>query len=67
VAGSGNNCCNEKTISRYVCIVVDLYVPVNNTQRFSAAMRTLQCVMFSLFHSYKMFRTAVNDINLHRY
>jgi hypothetical protein len=54
-------------MSRYICIVVDLYVPVNNTQRFSAAMRTLQWVMFSLFQSYKMFRAAVNVINLHMY
>ena len=57
----------KKTILRYICIVADLHVPVNTTKQFSVAMRTLHWIMFSLFRSYKIFHTAVKNINFHSY
>jgi hypothetical protein len=48
-------------------IVVDLHVAVNNTKPFSVAMKTQQWVTFALLSKYKIFRTAVNNINVLKY
>ena len=49
----------------YFCIG-DLHVAVNSTKAFSDAMETQQWVPFALLSSYKIFRTAVKNINLLR-
>jgi hypothetical protein len=45
---------------------VDLHVAVNNLKVFSVVMKMQQWVSFALLSSYKIFRTAVNNINLLR-
>jgi hypothetical protein len=47
-----------------LCIVVDLQVAVNDTERFSVAMQTQQMFPLILLSSYKVFGTAGNIINV---
>ena len=49
-----------------VSFIVDLYVFVNNIEVFSVAMEILELVFFALLSSFKIFRTAVNNINVCR-
>ena len=49
----------------YFCIS-DLHVAVNSKKSFNDAMETQQWVPFALLSSYKIFRTAVKNINLLR-
>jgi hypothetical protein len=50
---------------RSFCIV-GLHVAVNSTVLFSDAMESQQWVPFALLSSYKIFRTAVKNMNLLR-
>jgi hypothetical protein len=50
----------------YHCIVVDKHVAVNNIQPFHVAMERQEWFLFALLSSYKIFRTAVNNINVLR-
>jgi len=48
----------------FICTVVDFHVSVNNIKPLSVAMQTQQWVIFALLSSYKIFRTAVNNIKV---
>jgi len=64
VAPSCHHCFhgNETLVS----FIVDMYVCVNNVEVFSVAVEMLELVLFALLSSFKIFRTAVNNINVHR-
>ena len=64
VARSRNHCCYGNAKMRSVCIVVDLHVSVTSMKPFSVAMEKQQWVPFALLSSYKIFRTALNIINV---
>jgi hypothetical protein len=49
-----------------VSFIVDLYVSVNNIEVFCVAVEMLELVLFSLLSSFKIFPTAVNNINVRR-
>jgi hypothetical protein len=49
-----------------LCIDVKLYVAVNNTKAISVAMETQQRVPLALLQRYKIFRTAINNINVRK-
>jgi len=65
VALSHNHCCHGKaTINIFG--IVDLHVAVNNIKVFIAATEVQQWVLYALFSSYKIFRTAVNNQHILR-
>jgi hypothetical protein len=47
-------------------MAVDIHVSVNNTKVFMIVMEMQQLLFFALFSSYKIFRAAVNNIDLLR-
>ena len=49
-----------------VSFIVDLYLSVNNTEVFSVAVEMLELVFFALLSSFKIFCTAVNNINVRK-
>jgi hypothetical protein len=61
---SRNHCCHGNATIRSLCTAVDLHAAVDIIQVFSVAMDMQQCVPFVLLSSYKLFRTAVNNINV---
>ena len=48
----------------HLCIVVDLHVDVNNAKMLDITMEMQPRVSSGLFATYKIFRTAVNIINV---
>jgi hypothetical protein len=58
-----NNCCYGNAKLRPLFIVVDLHVNVNNTQPMTVVMEKRMC-FFSTEIELKIFRTAVNNINV---
>jgi hypothetical protein len=66
VAHSSTTRSYGKATMPFICIVVDFHVSVNNIKALSVAMKTQQCVFFALLSSYKIFRTAVNNIKVLR-
>lgn len=49
-----------------VCIDDNLYAAVNNTKAISAAMETQQWVPLAQLQRYKIFRSAINNINVRK-
>jgi hypothetical protein len=49
---------------RSLCIVVTLHVAVNSIKPFGIAMETHNCVPFAPLSSYKILRTAVDNIKV---
>ena len=47
-------------------VIVDLHAAVNNIKVFSVATEVQQWVLYALFLSYKIFRTAVNNQHIVR-
>ena len=65
---SQNHCCHGNATMCSICIAVDLHVVVvNNIKLLSFAMETQEWVPFTLLPSYKIFRTAINNINILRF
>jgi len=48
----------------FIYTIVDFHIAVNNIKPLSVAMETQQWVIFVLLSSYKIFRTAVNNIKV---
>jgi hypothetical protein len=53
-------------MKEYIHIVLDLHLAVNSMSVFSVATEMQQWVPFALLSSYKIFCTAVNNINVLR-
>jgi hypothetical protein len=63
VAHSCNQCCSGIEEMCSLCIL-DLNVAVNNIKPKSDAMEIQKWVSFAILSSYKIFRTAVHNINI---
>jgi hypothetical protein len=64
MARSHNHCCHVKAKMCSLFVVVELYVPVNDIKKLNFAMEMQEWVPFALLSLYKIFRTAVNSINI---
>ena len=60
-----NQCCYGKETMRSLCIV-HIHVAVNNTLPLVSAKEKQEWVPLALLASYKIFRSALNNINVLR-
>jgi hypothetical protein len=65
VARSPNRCCHGNSTVTNLCIVYDLHVAAKNIISLSAVTKMQECVPIALLSTNKIFRTAVNSLNVH--